>query len=894
MTINSNISSLISQQFLNKSTRGFSTAVDRLSSGLRINSAADDSAGLAISNRFQAQARAFDVFSRNANDAISYMQVAEGALGEISNNLLRMDEIRVQASNGILSNTDRQRLDLEYQQLKDQNSDIVANTQYNGINVFGAGRTTFSTQFGKDSVSFDLAGGISFNGQTARGALSDIFNAAGVGAVAASLTNLPPGRVSVIGTPAPGSYTVDVNQLARGFIYRDTVGAGPFGVDGVAGGVTDSNPGVANYVSGGSGVYNITTSFDSYVYSDTGLGGRTFGFGGLNANQAAANSNPAVATANAPAANEGTYRVTVNQSAAAFTGRSSNTTGGNAYGSNDVDGLGLNGAQPTTNTFAANYGGVNFTVDLANGAYSRDDFIAAFNSAATNAGAGVSANLVGNRIVYTGTVKGAGNDLTVTNTSTGTGIFAGTNDNSGDVFEVAQVVQASQNATGSVQRFDSAGNSVATTAFSDADGNNITVDGLSFNALTAGTTDIVQRSSSDNVFRLTYGDGVTTTFSTPSGEYSAADYVSAFNAAQVAQFGAGNERFTASFDGNNITYTGSEKGVDKTMSIESIGDDLFNSPNNAFDSQDDSREFETTTVSRLGGYSGTVDNGGGPVAYYDADGINIAAGGIVFNYAGDGSTQLTVAGGVTGSINNFRVDIGDGTSFTFGPAGGLDSFTLNDYVNSFNAASSANGNRYTASIQGGDVVYTSNITGATASSLSITDLSGDNPAFSTANAAVDQTGRDSSVTVNGVTSTQATNTFSSPSLTFDILAVGANTNITFTAAIPGAGLNTAFGDVSTLSNAREEADLIRASMDAITGLRAKFGANISRLDSIVEQSKIAGENYYAAMGRIIDADFAFETARLTRNQILSQSAAASLSIANQNGNQILSLIGTGL
>lgn len=894
MTINSNISSLVSQQFLNKFTRDFSLSVDRLSSGLRINNAADDAAGLAVSNRFQAQARAFDVFSRNANDAVSYMQVIEGALGEINNNLLRMDELRVQASNGLLGNADRQRLDLEYQQLKAQNSDIIANTQYNGINVFGAGLTTFSTQFGKDSVSFDLAGSISFNGQTSRGALSEIFNSAGVGAIPASLTNNPPGRVSVIGTPAPGTYTVDVNQLARGFIYRDTVGLGPFGVDGVAGGVMDDNPGVASYVSGGAGTYDITTSFDSYIYRDNGVGGRTFGFNGLNANQAAANSNPAVATANAPATNEGTYRVTVTQLATAFTGRSNNTVGGNAYGSADVDGLGLNGAQPTTNTFAVNYAGINFNIDLANGTYSRDTFITAFNNAASSAGAGVSAALVGNRVVYTGTVKGAGNNLTVTNTSTGTGIFAGTNDNSGDVFEVNQVVQAAQNATGSVQRFDEAGNSIATTAFNDADGSNIAVDGLNFNALSTGTTDIVQRSASANTFRLTYGDGLTTTFNVAPGEYSAANYVAAFNAAQVAQFGAGNERFVASFDGTNITYTGSEKGSTKTMSIESIGDDLFNSPNNAFDSQDDSREFETTNTTRQGGYNGTVNNGGGPVTYYDADGQNIAAGGVVFDYVGDGSTRLTVTGGVTGTVNSFQVNLGDGTTFTFGPSGGIGQFTLAEYVSSFNAASIANGNKYTASIQGGDVVYTSNITGATNSALTITDLSGDNPAFNTGNAAVVQTGRDSSVTVNGVTTTQATNTYSSPNLTLDLLSVGAGTVITYTAAVPGMGVDTSFDNISTLGNAREEAEIIKASMDAVLSLRAKAGANISRLDSIIEQSKIAGENYYAAMSRIIDADYAFETARLTKNQILSQSAAATLRIANQNSNQILNLIGTGL
>src|SRR6056297_2904558 len=114
--INTNIQSLTAQRNLNQSQSALQTSIERLSSGLRINSARDDAAGLAISERFSTQIRGLNQAVRNANDGISLAQTAEGALAEVSNNLQRIRELAVQARNATNSVSDRRALDAEVQQ----------------------------------------------------------------------------------------------------------------------------------------------------------------------------------------------------------------------------------------------------------------------------------------------------------------------------------------------------------------------------------------------------------------------------------------------------------------------------------------------------------------------------------------------------------------------------------------------------------------------------------------------------------------------------------------------------------------------------------------------------------------------------------------------------------
>jgi len=130
--INTNISANIARDAIGRNDRAMATSMERLSTGLRINSAKDDAAGLAISNRMAGQISGLNMAARNANDAMSMVQTIEGASKEIGNMLVRMRELAVQSASGTYSDTDRAALDSEYQALETEIGRIQANTQWNG------------------------------------------------------------------------------------------------------------------------------------------------------------------------------------------------------------------------------------------------------------------------------------------------------------------------------------------------------------------------------------------------------------------------------------------------------------------------------------------------------------------------------------------------------------------------------------------------------------------------------------------------------------------------------------------------------------------------------------------------------------------------------------------
>lgn len=133
--INTNVMSLNAQRNLNTNSADLGTTIQRLSSGLRINSAKDDAAGLAISQRFTTQIRGMDQAARNANDGISLAQTAEGALGEIGNNLQRIRELAVQSRNATNSTSDREALNAEVDQLKAEIQRVAEQTNFNGTKL---------------------------------------------------------------------------------------------------------------------------------------------------------------------------------------------------------------------------------------------------------------------------------------------------------------------------------------------------------------------------------------------------------------------------------------------------------------------------------------------------------------------------------------------------------------------------------------------------------------------------------------------------------------------------------------------------------------------------------------------------------------------------------------
>jgi flagellin len=139
--INTNIKSLVSQTALNANSKSVANAMEQLSTGKRINSASDDAAGLAISSRMTAQIQGLDQAVRNANDGISLLQTAEGALIEVTNMLQRMRELAVQAGNDTYTSSDRTSLNLEYSQLMQEMNRISQNAQWNGMSILNNSTT---------------------------------------------------------------------------------------------------------------------------------------------------------------------------------------------------------------------------------------------------------------------------------------------------------------------------------------------------------------------------------------------------------------------------------------------------------------------------------------------------------------------------------------------------------------------------------------------------------------------------------------------------------------------------------------------------------------------------------------------------------------------------------
>ncbi|MGN6527631.1 MAG: flagellin domain-containing protein [Burkholderiaceae bacterium] len=155
LSINTNIASLDAQRNLASSQSSLSTSMQRLSSGLRINSAKDDAAGLAIAERMNSQVRGMNVAIRNSNDGISLAQTADGALSQVGNSLQRMRELAVQARNSTNSSSDKDSLNKEFSQLQQEITRVLGGTTFNGKAMLGSDATKMDFQVGANTTTND-------------------------------------------------------------------------------------------------------------------------------------------------------------------------------------------------------------------------------------------------------------------------------------------------------------------------------------------------------------------------------------------------------------------------------------------------------------------------------------------------------------------------------------------------------------------------------------------------------------------------------------------------------------------------------------------------------------------------------------------------------------------
>lgn len=169
LRISTNVASLNAQKNLVGTQRDMSRSLARLSSGFRINQASDDAAGLAISENLRGQIRGLRQANRNANDGISLVQVAEGGLNEVSNMIIRLRELAVQASSDTIGDTERKFLDVEYQQLKSEIQRVTEVTKFNGRDLLNGTGGVIDIQVGTNNDPFKDR--ISFNASAANASL---------------------------------------------------------------------------------------------------------------------------------------------------------------------------------------------------------------------------------------------------------------------------------------------------------------------------------------------------------------------------------------------------------------------------------------------------------------------------------------------------------------------------------------------------------------------------------------------------------------------------------------------------------------------------------------------------------------------------------------------------
>ena len=155
LTLNTNLNSLNAQRNLSSSQSSLAMSMQRLSSGLRVNSAKDDAAGLAIAERMTAQVRGMNVSIRNANDGISMAQTAEGTLGKVTDSLQRMRELSVQAANATNSDSDKNSMDKEFGELAKEIQRVLGGTSFNGQHMLGVDAKAFTFQVGANTTSND-------------------------------------------------------------------------------------------------------------------------------------------------------------------------------------------------------------------------------------------------------------------------------------------------------------------------------------------------------------------------------------------------------------------------------------------------------------------------------------------------------------------------------------------------------------------------------------------------------------------------------------------------------------------------------------------------------------------------------------------------------------------
>ena len=807
LVINTNVAALNAQRQLVASGNDMSEAMERLSSGRRINSAADDAAGLAISNRQTSQIRGLTQAIRNANDGVSLIQTAEGALDESTNILQRMRELSIQAANGIYSDTDRATLDAEFQQLLDELDRIAETTSFNGQTLLDGSLGDVALHVGSEA---DQVIDFSIQAMTT----SEL----GLGATSSDLNG---GRITVGSSIGEGDVLINnqalsaITNLGSGGATDTTLQDVLDDINNNIDGVMASGYNIIQAEGAGSGVVSSTETLRLTLGSVDDQAAVIYDITDTE------DMDDLVATINSITG--GNIEATVDDS-----GKLSltNTTGGTITISYDTNNADNGGVFDVTATAAGDLAIETVTGILVAGDDGTEDFTGSIAVTSDD----------GDTITITKGAGGVDADLTALGfpAVTGAGEVLGTSLDStaqnadiisGDVVINGINIGAIDQNEGLQAKID------AINAISDDSG--VTATSLAIDATTTRTSDNYTELTSS---ALTFLTGETIVI----------------NGVTVTLTGS-------------ATVTPSEAAVDINAASATTGVTAF------VDSSDQLHLFSEGQITLGDGTGGLVTDFGN---FTELDGTAGAAA------AGTYAPSVPTAGG------------GDGTILINGsPITLTDMSSLDTIVTDINASSGDTGVRV-AIDDNGELEFSSS------SRINLQLGTSDNALTAIAVLGI-------TLTATGVANDLTDDVFIiNPAIKLDsandrpisleittngISATGLqNLNTDLSATVVGTALATL--SISTVEGANSAIGSIDQALETINAIRSDLGAINNRLEFTMSNLSNISENTSAARSRIVDADFAAESANLSRAQVLQQASQAMLAQANAQPQQVLQLL----
>jgi flagellin len=816
--VNTNVKSLTAQASLSNVNKSMASAMERLSTGSRINSAKDDAAGLAISLRMTSDIRGFAVAIRNANDGISMTQTAEGGLGQINDMLQRMRELAVQSSNGSASADNRAASQLEVTQLKQEIDNIASRTNFNGIKLLDGSAAKLELQTGVNAGDLMTV-------QIAAAGTKDL----GLGA-----------RSSLTATGFTGT--------AQGALAKN-IAAGDLTINGVAIGATSADDDLVS-----ASPLEVATLT---VGATTAGAAGTIIFGGVTVVHADGATAVANATATATALNANATFALSYSSAADGLGNVI-VTATSAGNKTDLANATNTGNAAATSVSIAQGGG-----DKSSSAIAK---VAAINrvSAQTNVTATVSATTVSGSIM----VAAAGTGTIMVN-GVKTASFSTTTDAGVNRANTTAAINLISDQTG-VRAVDT-GDVNKGVVLVAADGRNITTSFQPSTAagFTAVSTGIGAAGVTTGGYTLSSSTGAPVVVgSTSNGTVANAGLTAGTYAANVSIVTSAARTAAATNTAPARATTGLlEAG---TMKINGIAIDAAIT---ADDTASDATATSSTKAASAIAVAAAINKKSAQTGVVAKAESNVIVGSGFVAAARSAATL---------QLNGTAISIVTTTSTTRGDL----VTTLNKFTGQTGVVASDNGSGLTLTATDGRNISMA-YGGDTAAA--ITDLG-----ILAGTAVVTQT------TATPAASSAVT-TYSRVSLSSDLtfaLEGGSDGNVGleklgFKAGTIGGsnnGVKIASVNVSTQAGAQVAITALDAAMKSVSMSQAQLGAFQNRLDAVVSNLTVANLNMNASRSRIQDTDYATESTKLAKAQIISQAATAMLAQANQSGQSVLALL----